>query len=128
MPTFKILLAADRPYYGTMTVEAPTWEEAVQSLDLDDWYDSCDDEGDSLEGLRIVHVEDEDRNDEIVAEDIAYNDPLVHSRTVADRLRRMLAEHATHDGLLNLISLYIEELEATGRDPVFVEQDQKEAV
>jgi hypothetical protein len=32
MPTYNILLAHDTTYYGNVSVEADTWEEAVASL------------------------------------------------------------------------------------------------
>ena len=121
MPTFNILLAADRAFYGTKTVEAPTWEEAVQTLDVDDWHDHCSHKGDCLEEKRIVHVEVGHEN--MVAEDIRYDAPLVHSFSVAQYLRFLLATHVGHDGLINRISLYIAELEACGQDPVFKKEE-----
>ena len=37
MPTYTVLLAQDVTYYGNVSVEGDTWEEAVASLVLDDW-------------------------------------------------------------------------------------------
>lgn len=127
MPTFNILLAADQSLYGDVKVSAETWQDAVQMLNLNAWYDACTHRGDSFDGLRVVHVEDE--ADEIVAEDINYDSPLVHSYSVVHRLRSLLVVH--HDDLCALVDAlgeYMVELEAVGRDPLFVEQDQKEDV
>jgi hypothetical protein len=58
MPTYTVLLAHDVTYYGNVSVEGDTWEEAVASLTLEDW-DECYEAGDGSWEQRVVHVEAE---------------------------------------------------------------------
>ena len=124
MPTFNILLAQDVTYYGNVSVEGDTWEEAVASLTLDDW-DECYEEGDGGWEQRVVHVEDEDSGD-IVAEDLAYNEHLVHRESVIQRLTALMTNPdrvpcmVTHQALAD----YIDELRNMVKHPIF---NKKEA-
>jgi hypothetical protein len=113
MPTFNILLAHDVTHYGTVSVEADTWEEAVRSLERDVWWDECNDSGGGGWEERVVHVEDE--SGEIVAEDIAYNCAMIHSFPVIHRLTTIMAADDTAAALV----AYIEELRTMVQDPIF---------
>ena len=114
MPTYTVLLAHDTSFYGLVGVEGDTWEEAVASLASDDWSE-CFEEGDGgwEQQQRVVHVEDEDGN--IVAEDIAFNCPMIHCQSVIQRLREIQIA-ADLDAAL---ALYIDELRTMGQDPIF---------
>jgi hypothetical protein len=70
---------------------------------LEDW-DECYEEGDGSWEQRVVHVEDEDGN--IVAEDIAFNCPMIHCQSVIQRLREIQIA-ADPDAAL---ALFIDEL------------------
>ena len=114
MPTFNILLAHDITHYGSVSVEGDTWEDAVASLTSDDW-EECYEEGDGgwEQQQRVVHVEDEDGN--IVAEDIAFNCPMIHCQSVIQRLREIQIA-ADPDAAL---ALFIDELRTMRQDPIF---------
>jgi hypothetical protein len=88
MPSYTIALAHDTSFHGFVGVEGDTWEEAVASLTSDDWSE-CFEEGRGgwEQQQRVVHVEDEDGN--IVAEDIAFNCPMIHCQSVIQRLREI---------------------------------------
>lgn len=120
MPTFNILLAQDVAYYGNVSVEADTWEEAVASLTDADWGDNCtdSDSGDAWEE-RVVHVETEDGD--IVAEDINYNCAMVHCQSVIQRLR----EIQIASDLDAALALFIDELRTMGQDPIFKKETSK---
>jgi hypothetical protein len=62
---------------------------------------------------RVVHVEDEDGN--IVAEDIAFNCPMIHCQSVIQRLREIQIA-ADPDAAL---ALFIDELRTMRQDPIF---------
>jgi len=113
MPTFNILLAHDVTHYGTVSVEADTWEEAVRSLEHDLWWQECNDPGDGGWEERVVHIEDETGS--IVAEDIAYNCAMIHSFPVIHRLTTIMAADDTAAALV----AYIEELRTMVQDPIF---------
>jgi hypothetical protein len=86
MPTYTVLLAQEVTYYGNVSVEGDTWEEAVASLVLDDWDTNYMD-FDGAWGERVVHVETE--SGDIVAEDIAFDCPMIHCQSVIQRLREI---------------------------------------
>ena len=117
MPTFNILLAQDVTYYGNVSAEGDTWEEAVASLTLDDW-DECYEMGDGGWEQRVVHVEDEDGGD-IVAEDLAYNEHMVYRESIIQRLREIQIAPDQDAALAQ----YIDELRTMGRDPIFKKGD-----
>jgi hypothetical protein len=112
MPTYTVLLAHDVTYYGNVSVEGDTWEEAVASLTLDDW-DECYEAGDgagnsawSMSRPRTAYIE---------AEDIHYNCALIHCQSVIQRLREIQIA-ADPDAAL---ALFIDELRTMGQDPIF---------
>jgi hypothetical protein len=117
MPTFNILLAQDVSHYGTVAVDAATWQEAVASLTYDAW-DDCYEAGDAWEE-RVVHVKDE--HGDIVAEDLAYTTEMVHHASVIQRLTALMTNPdrvpcmVTHQALAD----YIYELRTMVRDPIF---------
>ena len=87
MPTYTVLLAQDVTFYGNVSVEGDTWEEAVASLTFGDW-DECYEPSEGGWEQRVVHVEAEDSGD-IVAEDLAYNEHMVYRESVIQRLREI---------------------------------------
>jgi hypothetical protein len=110
MPSYTIALAHNTSFYGLVGVEGDTWEEAVASLTSDDWSE-CFEEGDGgwEQQQRVVHVEDEDGN--IVAEDIAFNCPMIHCQSVVQRLREIQIA-ADPDAAL---ALFIDELQSMAK-------------
>lgn len=118
MPIFNILLAEDVTWYGSVEVEAATWQDAVRTLDEASW-DVCTDADDPGE-RRVVHVEVGDEGD-IVAEDLAYRCELVSHWSVIrclmeimdnpDRVPCVVTQKALSD--------LIDELRANIQDPVF---------
>ena len=115
MPVFDILLGQEVTHYGSVAVEADTWEEAVASLTLEAW-DDCFEVGDVWEE-RVVHVEAEDGK--ILAEDINFRCGMVHSYTVIQRLREVLYTCDVPDGTAAALVAYIEELRTMSQDPIF---------
>jgi len=120
MPTYTVLLAHDVTYYGNVSVEGDTWEEAVASLILEDWGDNCTDFGEAWEE-RVVHVEAE--NGYIEAEDINFNCELVHCQSVIQRLREILYTCDLPDDTAAALVAYIDELRTMGQDPIFKKED-----
>ena len=116
MPTYTVLLAQEVTYYGNVSVEGDTWEEAVASLVLDDWDTNYMD-FDGAWGERVVHVETE--SGDIVAEDINFNCGMVHSYTVIQRLREILYTCDVPDDTAAALVAYIEELRTMVQDPIF---------
>jgi hypothetical protein len=119
MPTYTVLLAHDVTYYGNVSVEGDTWEEAVASLVLDDW-DECHWGGDDGGWeQRVVHVETE--NGDILAEgqDIKYDCSLVHYMPVVHRLTTILNTCDLSDDAAAALVAFIEELESMVQDPIF---------
>jgi hypothetical protein len=116
MPKFNILLAHDVSYYGSVEVEADTWQEAVASLTDADWGDNCTDSGDAWEE-RVVHVETEDGA--IVAEDINYNCAMVHYYPIIHRLTTIMDTCDVSDDAAAALVAYIDELRTMVRDPIF---------
>lgn len=118
MPTFNILLAEDVTHYGSVEVEAATWQDAVRTLDEASW-DVCTDADDPGE-RRVVHVEVGDESD-IVAEDLAYRCELVSHWSVIRRLTQIIGDPHRVPCVLTqkLLSDLIDELRANIQDPVF---------
>ena len=117
MPTYTVLLAQDVTYYGNVSVEGDTWEEAVASLVLDDW-DECHWGGDDGGWeQRVVHVEAE--NGDIVADDFYFNCEQVHSSFAVRRLTHILDTCDLPDDAAAALVAFIEELESMVRDPIF---------
>ena len=118
MPTYNVLLAQDVTYYGNVSVEGDTWEEAVASLTLNHW-DDCDEIGDGGWEQRVVHVEAEDSGD-IVAEDIAFNKYTVDRESVIQRLHEILylCGDVSDDTATALVA-YMDQLRTMGQDPIF---------
>ena len=88
MPTYTIFLAQDVAYYGSVAVEADTWEEAVASLTFRDW-DECYDEGDGAWEQRVVHVEAEDGDIVDESMDLEFNSLTIYRSGVIQRLREI---------------------------------------
>jgi len=88
MPTFNVLLAQDVTYYGNVSVEGDTWEEAVASLTLDDW-DECYEMGDGGWEQRVVHVEAEDGDIVDESLDLEFNSLTIYRSGVIQRLREI---------------------------------------
>jgi hypothetical protein len=124
MPTYTVLLAHDITYYGNVSVEGDTWQEAVASLTSFDW-DECYEQGDGAWEQRVVHVEAEDGGG-IVAEDIAYNCAMVHYMPIIHRLTALMTNPdrvpcmVTHQALAD----YIYELRTMVQDPIFKKETQ----
>ena len=118
MPTFTVLLAQDVTYYGTVSVEGDTWEEAVASLTLDDW-DNCDQMGDGGWEQRVVHVETESGDVLAESEDINYDCALVHYMPVIDRLTTIMDTCDVPDDAAAALVAYIDELQGMVQDPIF---------
>lgn len=116
MPTYTVLLAQDVTYYGNVSVEGDTWQEAVASLALGDW-DECYEPGDGGWEQRVVHVEAEDGD--IVAEDINYNCAMVHYYPIIHRLTTILDTCDVSDDTAAALVAYIDELRTMVRDPIF---------
>ena len=117
MPTYTVLLAHDVSYYGNVSVEGDTWEEAVASLTLEDW-DECHWGGD--DGgceQRVVHVEAE--NGDIVADDFHFNCEQVHYRFAVHRLTHILDTCDVPDDTAAALVAFIDELRTMGQDPIF---------
>jgi hypothetical protein len=68
-------------------------------------------------GERVVHVETE--SGDIVAEDIAFDCPMIHCQSVIQRLREIQIA-ADLDAAL---ALFIDELRTMGQDPIFKKED-----
>jgi hypothetical protein len=117
MPTFTVSLAHDVTYYGLVSVEGDTWQEAVASLTLDDW-DECYEQSDRGWEQRVVRVEAEGDGN-IVAEDLAYSTEMVHHASVIQRLREIQIA-PDQDAAL---SLYIDELRTMVQDPIFTKKE-----
>ena len=122
MPTFNILLAHDVTHYGTVSVEADTWEEAVRSLERDVWWEECNDPGDDGWEQRVVHVEAEDSGD-IMAEDLAFNCGMVHYKPVVHRLTHILDTCDVPDDTATALVAFIDELRTMVQDPIFNKKD-----
>jgi hypothetical protein len=127
MRTFNILLAQDTTLYGTLSVEAATWEEAVASLTEEDWWDSCYEGGDS-EGFseRVVHVEDEVLGD-IVAEDIGVNNCYIHTSDLKSQIDRIVRDHHTGEGTAAMVvalEAMLAGFEADRRHPLFRKEEE----
>jgi hypothetical protein len=121
MPTFNILLAQDVTFYGNVSAEGDTWQEAVASLTLDDWNE-CDEPGDGGWEQRVVHVEDD--VDYIVREDINYNCEMIHYFPVIHRLTHILDTCDVPDDTAAALVTLIDELRTMVQDPIF---NKKEA-
>ena len=116
MPTYTVLLAHDVTYYGNVSVEGDTWEEAVASLTADDWNE-CYEPGDGGWEQRVVHVEAE--NGDIVADDFYFNCEQVHYSFAVRRLTHILDTCDLPDDAAAALVAFIEELESMVRDPIF---------
>jgi hypothetical protein len=114
MPTFTVTLAHDVSFYGKKEIEANTWEEAVASLTLADWYDNCTDLGNEGWEQRVLHVDAEDGDN--VAEDIAFDCVMVYHMPVVHRLKVILETYSLPD---DAITALIDEIRTMGRDPIF---------
>jgi hypothetical protein len=126
MPVFNILLAEDISRYGSIAVEAETWEEAVRQLTDESWDSHCIDPDDTGTERRIVHVEDGDGDGDgygaILAEDISFDCSMVHYLSVVARLTDILDRP---DGYMaESIEAYIDELRTMVRDPIFNKEDR----
>jgi hypothetical protein len=121
MPTFTVTLAHDVSFYGTQVIEADTWEEAVASLTVEDWYDNCNDLGNDGWEQRVLHVEAE--NGDNVAEDIAFDCVMVYQMPVVHRLTEILGACTLPDDARASITALIDEIRTMGRDPIFDLQD-----
>lgn len=117
MPTFTVTLGHDVSFYGTKEIEADTWEEAVASLTVQDWYDSCDDLGNEGSEHRVLHVEAE--NGDNVAEDIAFDCVMVYQMPVVHRLKVILETYSLPDDARASITSLIDEIQTMSRDPIF---------
>ena len=117
MPTFNILLAHDISYYGSVSVEGDTWEDAVRTLGDHHWLDNCTDASDDGWEQRVVDVETEDGD--IVADDLNYNCALVHCSPIIRRLTKILDTCDVPDDTAAALVAYIEELQSMVRDPIF---------
>jgi hypothetical protein len=117
MPTYTVLLAHEVTYYGNVSVEGDTWEEAVASLTLDDWDTNC------MKTLTVLGKSawfmSRQRDGDIVAEDIAFDCPMIHCQSVIQRLREIQIA-ADPDAAL---ALFIDELRTMGQDPIFKKED-----
>jgi hypothetical protein len=122
MPTYTVLLAHDITYYGNVSVEGDTWQEAVASLTSFDW-DECYEQGDGAWEQRVVHVEAEDGGG-IVAEDIAYNCAMVHYMPIIHRLTTIMDTCDVPDDTAAALVAYIEELRSMAQDPIFNKETQ----
>jgi hypothetical protein len=122
MPTYTVLLAQDVTYYGNVSVEGDTWQEAVASLTLSDW-DECYEQGDGAWDQHVVHVEDE--AGDFLAEDLAYNKHMVYRESVIQRLHEILylCGDVPDDTAAALVA-FIDELRAMGQDPIFKKETQ----
>ena len=121
MPTYTVLLAHDITYYGNVSVEGDTWQEAVASLTSFDW-DECYEQGDGAWEQRVVHVEAEDGGG-IVAEDIAYNCAMVHYMPIIHRLTTIMDTCDVPDDTAAALVAYIEELRSMVQDPIFIKKE-----
>ena len=121
MPTFTVTLAHDVSFYGKKEIEANTWEEAVASLTLADWYDNCTDLGNEGWEQRVLHVDAEDGDN--VAEDIAFDCVMVYHMPVVHRLKVILETYSLPDDATASITALIDEIRTMGRDPLFNLQD-----
>ena len=117
MPTFNILLAHDITHYGSVSVEGDTWEDAVRTLEREDWWDHCTDASDTGWEERVVHVETEDGD--IVAEDVNYDCPMIHYFAVIHRLTTIMDTCDVSDEAAAALVAYIDELQSMVRDPIF---------
>ena len=117
MPTFNILLAHDISYYGSVSVEGDTWEDAVRTLGDHHWLDNCTDASDDGWEQRVVDVETEDGD--IVALDLNHNCALVHYMTIIHRLTTILNTCDLSDDAAAALVAFIEELESMVQDPIF---------
>ena len=120
MPTYTVLLAQDVTYYGNVSVEGDTWQEAVASLTLDDW-DECYEMGSASEE-RIVYVEAEDGG--IVADDMAFNQHMVHRESVIHHLTVIRDTLGLSHEATAAVTAFIEELRTMGQDPIFKKETQ----
>jgi hypothetical protein len=123
MPTYTVSLAYDVTYYGLVSVEGDTWQEAVASLTLDDW-DECYEQGDHGWEQRVVRVEAEDSGD-IMAEDINFNCAMIHYFPVVHRLTTIMDTCDVPDDTAAALVTLIDELRTMVQDPIF---NKKESV
>lgn len=121
MPMFNVTLAHDISHYGTISIDAPTWEDAIRTLRHEDWWEHCTSSGDSGWEERVVHVETEDGS--IVAEDINYNCETIHYFPIVHRLTRILDTCDVPDDTAEALVTLIEELRTMVRDPIFKKED-----
>jgi len=121
MPTFTVSLAHDVTYYGLVSVEGDTWQEAVASLTLSDW-DECYEQSDRGWEQRVVRVEAED-DGSIVAEDLAYNCGMVHYMPIIHRLTTIMDTCDVPDDTAAALVAYIDELRTMVQDPIFNKED-----
>jgi hypothetical protein len=121
MPTYTVLLAHDITYYGNVSVEGDTWQEAVASLTSFDW-DECYEQGDGAWEQRVVHVEAEDGGG-IVAEDIAYNKHMVYRENIIHHLTVIRDTLGLSHEATAAVTAFIEELRTMGQDPIFNKKD-----
>ena len=117
MPTFNILLAHDITHYGSVSVEGDTWEDAVRTLEIGDWWYHCTDSGDGGWEERVVHVETEDGD--VVAEDVNYDCPMIHYLAVIHRLTTIMDTCDVPDDTAAALVAYIDELQSMVQDPIF---------
>jgi hypothetical protein len=122
MAVFEILLAQDVTHYGSVLVEADTWEEAVRSLEADVWWQECNDPGDVGWEERVVHVEDD--TGRVVADDLNYNCAMIHSFPVIHRLTVIRDTLGLSHEATAAITAYIDELRTMVQDPIFNKETQ----
>jgi hypothetical protein len=122
MPTYTVSLAYDVTYYGLVSVEGDTWQEAVASLTLADW-DECYEQSDHGWEQRVVRVEAEDSGD-IVAEDINFNCAMVHYMPIIHRLTTIMDTCDVPDDTAAALVAYIDELGIMVQDPIFEKGDE----
>ena len=117
MPTYTVLLAQEVTYYGNVSVEGDTWEEAVRTLGDHHWLDNCTDASDDGWEQRVVDVETEDGD--ILALNLNHNCALVHYMTIIHRLTTIMDTCDVPDDTAAALVSYIEELQSMVRDPIF---------
>jgi len=120
MTTFNILLAYDTSYYGTVSVEAETWEEAVSSLTDDDWDNECTDPSSDVWEPRVVHVEDE--AGDILAEDLAKYAYMTSIESVTHAIQAIIDQHHSGEAttaMTEALELLTKELNDGRQHPLF---------
>jgi hypothetical protein len=122
MPTFNIALVYDTLSFGQVSVEADTWEEAVASLSYDDWDDNCHEKSDDIWERRVFHVYNQDND--IVAEDLAFDCISICGSTVARRIGHTLNTCEMSDDAKTSLAAIIDEMETMHQDPIFKKREK----